>query len=162
MNTSLHAWPDTHDQAPPSGHLYASATWLLGRHPRLARLAARVFGVVGVEDDELVLDLDHLADVIAAAEQYGTAWEGYENMHPAPAGEHAYERWWEAGPTAEEFARGLSDFLVMSSGEVASLRLLATLASTDCVARFGIGHLRSMDAEGQRLVADWCAIIRAH
>jgi hypothetical protein len=50
----------------------------------------------------------------------------------------------------------------MSSGEVASLRLLATLASSDCAAPFSIDHLRSMDAEGQRLIADWCAAIAAY
>jgi hypothetical protein len=59
-------------------------------------------------------------------------------------------------------AKGLSDFLVMSSGETASLRLFATLATTSSVPRFGIAHLRSLDEEGQRLVDDWCAVIRAY
>ena len=53
MTTSLTAWPSTRDVSPPTDHLYRSATWLLGRHPRLALLAARIRGVVAIEDGEL-------------------------------------------------------------------------------------------------------------
>ena len=67
MTTSLTAWPNTRDVSPPTDHLYRSATWLLGRHPRLALLAARIRGVVVIEDGELAVDLDHLADVLSAA-----------------------------------------------------------------------------------------------
>ena len=66
MTTSLTAWPNTRDVSPPTDHLYRSATWLLGRHPRLALLAARIRGVVMVEDGELAVDLDHLADALSA------------------------------------------------------------------------------------------------
>jgi hypothetical protein len=27
---------------------------------------------------------------------------------------------------------------------------------------FGVAHLRSLDKEGQRLVADWCAVVCAY
>ena len=69
-------WPDTTGvDDPPRDHPHAAAAWLLGRYPRLAALAARVHGVVGVDDDdidadvegELWLDLDHLGDVFAGA-----------------------------------------------------------------------------------------------
>ena len=63
---------------------------------------------------------------------------------------------------ADSFAVGLSDFLVMSSGEIAALRLLATLATTRSVPPFGVAHIRSLDAEGQRLVDDWCAVVSAY
>jgi hypothetical protein len=49
MTTSLTAWPNARDEPPPTDHLYRSATWLLGRHPRLAQLAARIPGVVAIE-----------------------------------------------------------------------------------------------------------------
>jgi hypothetical protein len=50
----------------------------------------------------------------------------------------------------------------MSSGEIAAVRLLATLAATSSAPRFGVAHIRSLDEEGQRLVDDWCAIVCAY
>lgn len=161
MTISLTAWPNTRDVSPPTDHLYRSATWLLGRHPRLARLAARIRGVVVIEDNELSVDLEHLADVLSAVTPYIAAWQNYEYPHLPPQ-DDAYEAWREAGPRADDFADGLSDFLVMSSGEIAAVRLLATLASTSSVPPFGVAHIRSLDEEGQRLVNDWCAVVRAH
>ena len=38
MTTSLTGWPAPGTYRPPTDHLYRSATWLLGRHPRLALL----------------------------------------------------------------------------------------------------------------------------
>lgn len=137
----------------------APRPWLLGRHPRLAGLAARVAGAVTVEDGEPALDLDHLADVIAAVPAYGQAWRVYEVTHRPPEDDDGYDRWQQAGPRAEQFAIGLADFLVMSSGEVAALRLLATLAGRRVP--FTVADLRSMDAEGQRMVADWTRAVRA-
>jgi hypothetical protein len=162
MTTSLTAWPSTRDIPPPTDHLYQSATWLLGRHPRLALLAARIRGVVMIEDDELAVDLDHLADVLSAARPYTAAWEDYEHRHRPPEGDDEYETWRQAGPRADSFAVGLSDFLVLSSGEIAAVRLLATLATTRSVPPFGVAHIRSLDAEGQRLVDDWCAVVSAY
>lgn len=162
MTTSLTAWPNTGDVPPPTDDRYRSATWLLGRHPRLARLAARIRGVVAIEDDELSVDLDHLAAVLSAVTPYTDAWEDYEYRSRPPDGTDAYEAWRETGPKADDFADGLSDFLVMSSGEIASVRLLATLATTSLVPPFGVAHIRSLDEEGQRLVHDWCAVVCAY
>ena len=156
-------WPDTTGLPAPRGHLYRSATWLLGRHSRLAHLAVRVRGVIEPDPDdpagEPVLNLDHLACVIAATGSYATAWEEYENQYRAPQDEREFELWRQAGPDPDDIAPGLSDFLVMSSGEVASLRLLATLASEPVA--FRVGDLFSLDAEGQRLLADWTTAVRA-
>jgi hypothetical protein len=158
MTTSLTAWPDTRDVPPPTDDLYRSATWLLGRHPRLTLLAARIRGVVAIEDGELCVDLDHLANVLSAVMPYTSAWEEYEYRHRPPE-DDAYEAWLEAGPKADSFAEGLSDFLVMSSGEIAAVRLLATLATTSSVPPFALAHIRSLDEEGRRLVDDWCAVV---
>ena len=155
-------WPDTSSVPAPADHPYASATWLLGRHTRLARLAARVAGVVYVEGGELGLDIDHLGEVVRSVERYKAAWEDYERRVRPPEDDRAYDAWLERGPASSSFPRGLSDFMVMSSGEVACLRVLATLSSTDCAPPFSVGHLRSMDAEGQRLIADWCAVLNAY
>lgn len=162
MTSQLTEWPDTRDTATPTDHLYKSATWLLGRHPRLARLAARISGVVTIQDDQLRIDLDHLADVLSAVKPYHDAWDHYEYAHRAPQDDDAYEVWRAAGPKADTSAAGLADFLVMSSGEIAALRLLATLASTSSVPPFGVAHIRSLDREGQRLVEDWCAVVVAY
>jgi hypothetical protein len=162
MTTSLTAWPNTRDAPPPTDYLYRSATWLRGRHPRLCRLTARIRGVVAIEDGELSVDLEHLADVLSAVTSYIAAWEDYEYRSRPPEGDDAYEIWREAGPKADSFAEGLSDFLVMSSGEIAAIRLLATLATTSSVPPFGVDHIHSLDEEGQRLVDDWCAVVRAY
>jgi hypothetical protein len=158
MTISLTTWADTHNTTAPTGHLYRSATWLLGRHPRLTQLAARIHGVIAIDDGELSIDLDHLAEVLSAVKPYCDAWDDYEYGHRAPQ-DDGYEAWHSAGPKADTFAVGLADFLVMSSGEIAALRLLAALASTTSVPPFGIAHIRSLDREGQRLVEDWCAVV---
>jgi hypothetical protein len=44
------AWPDRRDDDPPRDHPYRAATWLLGRHPRLAHLAARIRSVIFVDE----------------------------------------------------------------------------------------------------------------
>jgi hypothetical protein len=154
-------WPDTSHARPPADHLYRSGTWLLGRHPRLARLAARVSGVIEIEDGEISIDLDHLADVIAAVPAYNDAWDAYERAHRPPQGDAAWDQWQQAGPTADSIIVGLHDFSVLSSGEAASLRLLATFASHR--APFKVSDLSSLDAEGQRLLTDWAhAVAAAH
>ena len=109
----------------------------------------------------LGVDVDHLGEVIASVQQYKAAWEDYERRVRPPQDDRAYDDWVDRGPKADDIVRGLSDFLVMSSGENGSLRLLATLAAADCAPPFSVDHLRSMDAEGQRLIADWCTAIAA-
>ena len=37
-------WTDVLPENPPTVDRYQSAMWLVGRHPRLARLAARITG----------------------------------------------------------------------------------------------------------------------
>jgi hypothetical protein len=155
----LTAWAETKREAPPRDHLYRSATWLLGRHPRLAHLVVRIAGVVDVEDGEVFVDVDHLAAVIAAAPEYAAAWQNYETRHRQPEDESEWYRWRDAGPAPGQFAVGLSDFLVMSSGEVAALRLLATFATQRTP--FRVSDLTSLDDEGQRLLADWSAAVQA-
>lgn len=117
-------WPDTTNVEPLADHLYRSATWLLGRHPRLAELAARITGVINrhEHDGELSINLTHLGDVFAAAPRYEAAWDDYEASNRPPEDDTAYERWRMAGPKPARFAAGLSCLLVMSSGEKANLR----------------------------------------
>jgi len=157
------SWPDTTGTNPPTSHAYGAAVWLLGRHPLLARTATRVPGVVVAPEDDgdrPWLDRDHLAEVLAAVTVHDAAWERYSDTRPRYTGdetadERAYERWQQAGPKAENFARGLSAYLPMSSGEKARLLLLACL-STSVAVPFRVAALGSLDGEGQRLLADWC------
>lgn len=152
------AWLTAGAEDPPPGHPYRAALWLLGRHPRLARLAGRISGLLEVDEDgQLIIEMDHLGDVFAAGPVYDEAWADYERRHRPPEDDDAYYRWQEAEPKADDFAVGLSDLAVMSSGEIASLRLLATLGTTPIP--FKLGDLRSLDAEGQRLLADWCRVV---
>lgn len=155
------AWPDTFNTPAPVDNNYRAALWLLGRHPRLADLMDRVPGVVSVEDGEPGIDLEHLAAVLNGVPAYNRAWEDYEAQHRAPSGDDDSEfyRWQEAGPKADDTVSGLAAFLVMSSGEKAMLRLLATLALDP--APFNVGMLRSFDAEGDRFLRDWCAALTA-
>ena len=110
-------WPDTTGELPPADHPYASATWLLGRHPYLGRLAARISGVVEIDDDGPSLDLVHLARVIVAVPVYEQAWRAYTACNREPDDEVAWGRWRDAGPEPDSIVAGLSDFLAMSSGE---------------------------------------------
>lgn len=82
-------WPDTSHDDPPADHLYKTATWLLGRHPRLATLAARIPGLVYVDehDGDLSIDIDHLGEVFAAGPKYNEAWEDYESTHRPSSGD---------------------------------------------------------------------------
>jgi hypothetical protein len=153
-------WPDIRNMAEPSASDgYQVAVWLLGRHPRLGTLVSRVAGVVheGDADGEFGIDLDHLGEVFADAPRWGEAWDQYETHNPPPLDDAAYERWRQRGPRPDDFSLGLSDLLVMSSGEVASLRVLATLSTIRIP--FKVGDLASLDAHGQRLVADWCRVV---
>jgi hypothetical protein len=175
MTVNPTAWPDTTHTGPSTDHPYQSATWLLGRHPRLARLAARITGVIQVDPDHAQpsIDVDHLGDVFAAWPTYTQAWDEYhpprraadatsrdQHHHRPPTDDddNAYYRWREAGPNPDDYADGLSDLIVMSSGELAVLRLLATLGSTRVPLR--LADLSSLDREGQRLLADWCHAIQ--
>ena len=149
-------WPDTHDQAPPRGNRYLSATWLLGRHQHLADLAARVPGVVCLDPDGLYLDLDALAEAINGHHANGRAWADYEHRHPAPHDDRDYDRWVAAGPQPEPAVKA---FGVMSSGEKARLRLLAVF-SADRIP-LSVADLDPLDHAGVRLLADWHQAVQA-
>src|SRR5262249_31195915 len=100
-------WTDVLPEEPPVDDRHGSAMWLLGRHPRLAHLAGRIAGVVEVADDGPRVDVDHLAEVVAAEQRYQEAWREYERRHRQPTGERAWERWRTAGPQPDDYARGL-------------------------------------------------------
>jgi hypothetical protein len=155
-------WPDTtgHDQ-PPTNHLYASAAWLLGRHPALAALAQRIPGVVTLDDDGPSIDLDLLARTINDAGQHALAWQHYAERHPAPdtdeyEGQGSYEAWCDAGPQP---ARRTASFLPMSRSERARLVLLAAFSDYEQVP-FSVSQLYGLDDTRRRLLDDWCRAVR--
>lgn len=96
--------------------------------------------------------------MFAAGVKYGEAWEDYEYRHRPPEDENAYCQWQEAGPKADDFAKGLSDCRC-PTGKWPASGLLATLGTTRVP--FKLGDLRNLDAEGQRLLADWCRAVQA-
>lgn len=150
-----------HPELPaPSGHLFASACWLIARHPVLLRLAQRVPGVVDDEGDVLP---STLAAAVNQLEEHHVAWRRYEQTYPAPTGhspqaEARYEAWLEAGPQPTDAAETLG---VMSRTELARLTLLATLSDHDRVP-FAAGMLTGFDADGDALVRDWMTAVQAH
>jgi hypothetical protein len=149
-------WPDTSGQEPPCGHCYRAAVWLLGRHEQLADLAARIPGVVSVDDDGPGIDLDALADAVCGYDTHTAACDEYQRRHRPPAGDHAYTRWQAAGPQATVAVHAVA---VMSGSEQARLRLLATFAHIRVPLR--VADFGSFDAEGSRLLADWCRAVQA-
>jgi hypothetical protein len=158
-STQRATWPDTSDvPPPPADHLYRSATWLLGRHPKLAELVAWIPNIVTGSDDEdgPSLDLNALAEAIRRYDAHVNAWADYNRQDPAPDDDTAYDRWVAAGPTTTPAARALT---IMSSTERTRLRLLASFATTRVpitVADFG-----SFDPAGSTLLADWCHAVQA-
>lgn len=150
--TSSMTWPDTSGQdQPPRDHLYASATWLLGRHPMLARLVQRVPGAVVTDEDALSLDLELLAEAFIGLADYHHAWQVYEKTQPAPDSDQQYDDWCEAGPA---HSRATGALLPMSRGEITMLRMLATFAATRLP--FSINDLWGFDGAYLR---DWCRAV---
>lgn len=133
-------WPDTTNQPPPVDHHYASALWLLGRHPQLAELVDRIPDLVHDPDQFVLgagfLDLDHLAAVVREFDR------SMEEARGRPL----------RAPAVVEFGR-------MSGTERTRLRLLAFF-SVDGVP-ISASDLLGLDASGQQLAADWCAAITA-
>lgn len=152
------AWEAVVPDDPPADDLNQSGVWLVARHPRLLRLAARIAGVVEFDGERPALDLDHLSEVVAAQPGYQAAWTEYERQHRPPDDESEWERWRRAGPQPESFAVGLSDLLVMSSGERAAISLLAAFGREPTP--FRASDLRSLDRGGARLLADWCRALQ--
>jgi hypothetical protein len=151
------SWPDTTGQPPPAGEPpYRSAPWLLGRHPKLAELVARVPDMVVVDDDGPWLDVEALATAIDEHDQYADAWHDYTLRRPALADDAAHERWVARGPrtTADATAFGQ-----LSSTEQTRLRLLAMFATVPVAIH--IGDVARVDQAGRALLADWCQAVQA-
>src|SRR5215210_1098017 len=150
--------PQELPDSPPVDNDYRAAVWLVARHPVLAALVERVPGVVDADGD---LDLDVLGDGVRALDAYHRAWAEYRATTCEPNQDEAWERWAGAGPALDDFGpRGAVAALgVMSRTEVSRLRLLATLG-TERV-EFGAYDLDGFDADGLRLIRDWCRILTA-
>lgn len=137
-------WPDTTDQPPPPEPGYWSALWLLGRHPDLAALAARVPDLVHQDDDGTwYLDLNHLATVITRYDAARATGRGMDALDPAAV-----------------LTIPVHHFGVMSGTEQARLRLLAVFATARVPLR--ALDVTGLDAAGQRLLADWCTALQTH
>ena len=136
------AWPDTSTDAPPADHSYASAAWLLGRHPMLSALAQRIPEVVTVDDEGPYFDQDALTRAIA---EYDSLLDAHrvldDDRLDAQLGEAGYA-----------FAR-------MSRTEQTRLRLLAFFGSERVGLR--VADLHGLDAGGQLLLADWLEAVRS-
>ncbi len=148
------------DLPAPAGHLFASACWLVARHPLLHQLACRLPGVVDPDSDVLPWVL---ADAFAELDTHAAAWRDYEHRHPAPSGyteedEARYEAWLDAGPQPSPAAEALG---VMSRTEVARIRLVATFSDQEPVA-FNVPMLDGFDPAGDALVRDWMTAVQAY
>jgi hypothetical protein len=150
------AYPDPSGGPPQGRPHYATALWLLARHPQLAELAMRIPGAIDPDGD---LDLDRLAGAVRELDANILAWGEFRRTHGEPsdhADEATYEAWRAAGPQRTPGADALAD---MSDTERARVRFLAFWSGL----RVGLGSadLVGLDAEGQHLVADWCAAVEA-
>jgi hypothetical protein len=156
-------WPPapTHDVAPPADHFYASALWLLGRHPSLVRLVERVPGAVATDEDGPWLALDELADALDTLDGYLLAWREYRASTYEPRDEDKWQAWEDAGPRTSN--AGALAIAPMSRTEVSRLRLLAFFAPPSGTGRrLTVSDLGGFDHEGQRLLRDWtAALLRA-
>jgi hypothetical protein len=129
--------PESLPDSPSVDYNYQAAVWLVGRHPKLARLVERVPVAVDTDGD---LELDVVGDAIRALDGYRRAWGDYRATTWEPNQDEAWERWADAGPSLDDFGPpGAGAALaVMSRSEVSRLRLLATLGTstdstpTDC------------------------------
>ena len=150
--------PESQPESPPADNNYQAAVWLVGRHPVLARLVNRAPGAVDTDGD---LNLDVLGDAVRGFDAYRRAWADYRNTTWEPTAEAAWERWAAAGPSPDDFGpRGAVEALaVISRTEASRLRLLATLG-TERV-EFAAYDLEGFDADGLRLIRDWCRVLTA-
>lgn len=137
----------------PADSLFASACWLVARHPLVMALARRVPGAVDPEGDVLPWIL---AEAFEALDEHNAAWRDYETDSPAPADDGRYDAWVEAGPAPSPAVAALG---VMSRTEVTRLRLLATL-NNDTPVPFTVGMLHGFDTAGQAFVQDWTLAVQ--
>lgn len=160
MTMPVLSWPParTHNVNPPADHYYASALWLLGRHPRLVELVERVPDVITTDEDGPWFELDRLSEALAALDAYRDAWRDYRNRTWEPREDGpAYDKWEAAGPQLENAAAAAIG--PMSRTEVSRLRLLATFAADPV--RFRVSDLGGFDEEGQALLRDWTRALLA-
>ena len=150
--------PEDLTDSPPVDDNYGAAVWLVARHPALARLVDRVPGAVDADGD---LELDVLGDAVRALDAYHRAWAEYRATTWEPNQDEAWERWADAGPALDDFGpRGAVAALgAMSRTEVSRLRLLATLQTVRV--EFAAYDLAGFDADGLRLIRDWCRVLTA-
>lgn len=153
MKSKTTPWPDTTGALPPGDHPYGVALWLLGRHPQLAELVDRLPGIAGIEDGDVSLNLDALATAFAEFDAYQDAKK--ETFGWNSPNEDSWARFEAAQPQRSAAA---DELLSMSNSAWGRLRLLATLSNGGV--RFKVSHLRSFDANGQRLLDDWLDAVR--
>jgi hypothetical protein len=159
MTMPVLSWPParTHDVDPPADHYYASALWLLGRHPRLVQLVERVPYVISTDQDGAWFELDKLSEALTALDVYLAAWRDYRGRTWEPNDDAAYARWEAAGPQLDNEAAAA--IAPMSRTEVSRLRLLATFAPDPVL--FRVSDLAGFDADGQELIRDWARALLA-
>jgi len=157
--SSLTAWPNTHNQPPPSDHLYRSVVWLLGRHPFVADLAARCPGVVywDLADDELTHNVDLLADGLDTLDRVNTEFRSYLKRHPVPrdSSDPNYDAWDAASPQLPDTPEGkvAKSIAPMSGSERIRLELLAAFSYSG--ARLKVSDFGRLDTGGTAFLADW-------
>jgi len=137
VTTTLSTPTDPHD----------AARWLLARHPWPAALVARVVGDTPGWVDDLSCAWQDLG-------RWRQAWDAYAATHPAPpwgADEGAWDAWEAAGPQPTLDAQAIA---VMSTGEQAVIRLLATLTTS-------LTNLPTADTRSVALTVDWARLVLA-
>ena len=102
-----------------------------------------------------------LGDALRALDAHRRAWAEYRTRTWEPTEDAAWDRWAAAGPSADDFGPpgAVAALAVMSRTEVSRLRLLATLG-TERV-EFATYDLDGFDADGLRLIRDWCRVLTA-
>ena len=171
------------EQVPSIDNRPAAALWLVRRSPQLTATCRRI-GVLRYSGRGAAaqavesVDPDKVAQVIYDSDAHAAAWDLYEASHPAPVPTwnatsdedegRAYSAWLADGPSPNA---GVAAFGVMSSGEKALLRLLATLGvptgpddrweSPVRRAGWAVRDLSGLDAAGWAVVRDWLRLIAA-
>lgn len=139
---------------PPRDNDWATATWLMRRHPKLRALVERVICI----DADGDLDLLELGDAVRAFDAYVTAWREYMERHPEPRDDGPqgtrYTEWEAAGP--QHVSPRSAALGPMSSSERKRLRLLAFWAGGVVISP---DTFVGMDVGGMDLIVDWCRAV---
>jgi hypothetical protein len=150
--------PEDLPDSPPVDNNYRAAVWLVARHPALSRLVDRLPGAVDTDGD---LDLDVLGDAVRALDAYHRAWADYRATTLEPNQDEAWEQWADAGPSLDDFGprEAVAALAVMSRTEASRLRLLASFGRERV--EFCVSDIDGFDADGLRLIRDWCRVLTA-